>query len=95
LPANSHAGSINNRANPDKAATEISMRILEINREPVELCKLLKFEGIIGTGGEAKLLIGDGQVSVNGAIETRKRKKIVDGDLIEFAGEKMLVKRVP
>jgi len=71
------------------------MRILEINREPVELCKLLKFEGIIGTGGEAKLLIGDGQVSVNGAIETRKRKKIVDGDLIEFAGEKMLVKRVP
>jgi ribosome-associated protein len=70
------------------------MRILEINREPVELCKLLKFEGIIGTGGEAKLLIGDGQVSVNGAIETRKRKKIVDGDLIEFAGEKMLVKRV-
>jgi ribosome-associated protein len=95
MPANSHAGSINDRANPHKATTDIPMRILEINREPVELCKLLKFEGIIGTGGEAKLLIGDGQVSVNGAIETRKRKKIVDGDLIEFAGEKMLVKRVP
>ena len=68
------------------------MRILQINREPVELCKLLKFEGIIASGGEAKLLIGDGQVSLNGAVETRKRKKIVDGDIIEFAGEKMLVK---
>ena len=68
------------------------MRILQINKEPVELCKLLKFEGIIASGGEAKLLIGDGQVSLNGAVETRKRKKIVDGDIIEFAGEKMLVK---
>ena len=70
------------------------MRIVEITREPVELCKILKFEGIIATGGEAKLLIGDGQVSVNGEIETRKRKKIVDGDTIEFRGEKMQVRLV-
>jgi ribosome-associated protein len=73
---------------------ELPMRIVEITREPVELCKLLKFEGIIATGGEAKLLIGDGQVSVNGVIETRKRKKIVDGDTIEFRGEKMRIQRV-
>ena len=70
------------------------MRIVEITREPVELCKILKFEGIIATGGEAKLLIGDGQVSVNGEIETRKRKKIVDGDTIEFRGEKMQIRLV-
>ena len=70
------------------------MRIVEITREPVELCKILKFEGIIATGGEAKLLIGDGQVRVNGEIETRKRKKIVDGDTIEFRGEKMQVRLV-
>lgn len=68
------------------------MRVIDITREPVELCKLMKFEGIVPTGGEAKLLIGDGQVMVNGAVETRKRKKIVSGDKIEFRGETYEVK---
>lgn len=60
------------------------MRVVEITREPVELYKILKFEGMVGTGGEAKLVISDGLVRVNGKIETRKRKKIVAGDTIEF-----------
>jgi ribosome-associated protein len=68
------------------------MRRVEINKEPVELYKILKFEGLVTTGGEAKLLIGDGQVSVNGEVETRKRRKIVDGDTIEFGGEKIQVR---
>ncbi len=63
------------------------MRIVEITREPVELYKILKFEGLVTTGGEAKLLIGDGQVSLNGSIETQRRKKIMNGDVIEFRGE--------
>ncbi|MBT7722934.1 MAG: RNA-binding S4 domain-containing protein, partial [Gammaproteobacteria bacterium] len=42
------------------------MRKVEITREPVELYKILKFEGLVSTGGEAKLLIADGQVTVNG-----------------------------
>jgi ribosome-associated protein len=70
------------------------MRNVEITREPVELYKVLKFEGLVTTGGEAKLLIGDGQVTVNGAIETRRRKKIVDGDVIEFRGEKLRIRLV-
>lgn len=65
------------------------MRIVEITREPVELYKILKFEGLVTTGGEAKLLIGDGQVTVNGEIETRRRRKMVDGDIIEFRGERL------
>jgi len=69
------------------------MRIVEINKEPVELYKILKFEGLVTTGGEAKLLIGDGQVTVNGEIETRRRKKIVSGDVIEFRGEGLKVQR--
>ncbi|MEH6589019.1 MAG: RNA-binding S4 domain-containing protein [Halioglobus sp.] len=68
------------------------MRRVEINKEPVELYKILKFEGLVTTGGEAKLLIADGQVSVNGEIETRKRRKIVDGDTIKFGEEKMQVR---
>ena len=70
------------------------MRTVEIEKEPVELYKILKFEGLVTTGGEAKLLIGNGQVTVNGEIETRRRKKIVDGDVLEFRGERLLVKLV-
>ncbi|GAA4345492.1 RNA-binding S4 domain-containing protein [Kangiella taiwanensis] len=58
-----------------------------INKEPVELFKILKFEGIVGSGGEAKMIISEGLVKVNGAVETQKRKKIVSGDTIEFMDE--------
>jgi len=63
------------------------MRVVEITSEPVELYKILKFEGMVGSGGEAKQLISEGYVLVNGKVETRKRKKIVAGDTIEFAQE--------
>ena len=68
------------------------MRTIDITREPVELYKILKFEGLVASGGEAKLVIGDGQVSVNGQVETRKRKKIVAGDTIVFGSETLLVR---
>ena len=71
-----------------------SMKIVEITREPVELYKILKFEGLVTTGGEAKLLIGDGQVTVNGAVETRRRRKMVSGDVIEFRGDQLEVRLV-
>ena len=70
---------------------EYSMRTVAINRQPVELFKILKFEGLVATGGEAKLVIAAGQVSVNGAVETRKRRKIVDGDIIVFADETLQI----
>ncbi|MDX2416428.1 MAG: RNA-binding S4 domain-containing protein [Xanthomonadales bacterium] len=63
------------------------MRVVEISHEPVELYKILKFEGMVATGGEAKLVISEGLVQVNGKIETRKRKKVVAGDIIEFEQE--------
>ena len=58
---------------------------VEITKEPVELYKILKFEGLVQSGGEAKMAIANGHVSVNGEVETRKRKKIVDGDRITFS----------
>ncbi len=67
------------------------MRDVEITREPVELYKILKFEGLVENGGAAKAVIDDGQVLVNGEVETRKRKKIVSGDIIEFGDEKFRV----
>jgi ribosome-associated protein len=71
------------------------MRKVVITKEPVELYKILKFEGLVTTGGEAKLLISDGQVTVNGEVETRKRRKIVGGDTIEFGGEKLRIGLFP
>ena len=63
------------------------MKDVFINKEPVELFKILKFEGIVASGAEAKDMIAAGTVSVNGIIETQKRKKMVAGDTIELNGE--------
>jgi ribosome-associated protein len=68
------------------------MNFVEISKEPVELYKILKFEGLVSSGGEAKSVIAQGMVRVNGAIETRKRKKIVSGDLIEFGSESLCIR---
>ena len=67
------------------------MRDVEITKEPVELYKILKFEGMVSSGGQAKAVIADGLVLVNGETETRKRKKIVSGDIIEFGQEKIRI----
>ncbi len=64
------------------------MNQVTLEKEPVELYKILKFEGIVENGGQAKAVIADGQVQVNGEVETQKRKKIVSGDIIEFAQKK-------
>lgn len=67
------------------------MREVKILKEPIELYKVLKFEGMVTSGGEAKSVIAEGQVSVNGTIETKKRKKIVSGDIIEFGEDEIRI----
>ncbi|MEP4146208.1 MAG: RNA-binding S4 domain-containing protein [Halioglobus sp.] len=67
------------------------MREVLITREPVELYKILKFEGLVASGGEAKSVISEGLVTVNGNTETRKRRKIVAGDTIAFNQEALLI----
>jgi len=65
-------------------------QIVYLNHSPVELYKILKFENLVASGGEAKYIIADGLVRVNGEIETRKRKKIYPGDTIQL--ESILLK---
>lgn len=62
-----------------------------IREEPIELCQLLKFAGLAGTGGEAKHLIIQELVSVNGEVETRKRRKIVSGDTVALGDRRIAV----
>ena len=71
-------------ATPSDETVPGDVRIVEISREPVELYKILKFEGMVTSGGEAKAAVAAGKVLVNGRVETQKRKKIVRGDTIEF-----------
>ncbi|WP_028863558.1 RNA-binding S4 domain-containing protein [Psychromonas aquimarina] len=63
---------------------EIYATLVEIKQEPTELYKILKFESLVSGGGEAKQVIAEGYVFVNGQVETQKRKKVYAGDLISF-----------
>ncbi len=67
------------------------MTKIEITKEPIELNKLLKFESIVASGGEAKQLISAGRVVVNGMVEKKIRKQLQHGDTVEVGGEKYLV----
>ena len=67
-------------------------RVIDIDREPIELYKILKIENLAQSGGEAIHVIADGFVRVNGVVETRKRKKILSGDVVEFEGIKLRVR---
>jgi len=68
------------------------MKEVLISEEPIELYKLLKFESMVNSGGEAKYVISEGLVTVNGEGETRKRKKIFSGDIVEFGNETIRIR---
>lgn len=65
---------------------------IEISTPFIKLESLLKFSGSVGTGGESKIRIQEGEVKVNGEVCTMRGKKIRNGDIVELAQEKMTVK---
>lgn len=60
------------------------MEKILINTEFIKLDSLLKFAALVGTGGEAKFVISEGMVKVNGEVCTMRGKKIYPGDKVEF-----------
>ncbi|EMR12857.1 hypothetical protein MPL1_08352 [Methylophaga lonarensis MPL] len=64
---------------------------VQLKQSPTELFKILKFEGIASSGAEAKQMIADGMVSVNGETELRKRRQIVAGDMIQIDQQQLLI----
>jgi ribosome-associated protein len=64
---------------------------IDVSYQPIELCKLLKIANMVGGGGEAKIVISEGYVYVNGEVEFQKRKKIYHQDIVEFNGEVIAV----
>ncbi|MEA2437817.1 MAG: ribosome-associated protein [Thermoleophilaceae bacterium] len=63
------------------------MREVAIKGDVIRLGQLLKVAGVVDSGGEAKTLIAEGRVSVNGEIETRRGRQLHAGDELAAAGE--------
>jgi len=60
-------------------------------QEFIELMKLLKYEGLVDSGSDAKMFIDNGDVFVNGKQEFRRRNKLRAGDKVEFEGQTILI----
>jgi len=69
---------------PEDAMEEIQIRVGE---EFIRLGQALKKAGLVGSGVDAKMVILDGEVTVNGEVEQRRGKKLRDGDVFSFDGE--------
>ena len=67
------------------------MEKLVLRDEYIKLGQALKAAGLVDSGVEAKIVIADGEVLVNGQVETQRGKKLHDGDQVEFHGEKILI----
>ena len=63
------------------------MRDVEVRAGGIDLGQLLKFAGLADTGGDAKALLADGAVSVNGEVDTRRGRTLRDGDVVAVTGE--------
>lgn len=74
-----------------KSESSPGARKVLVRETPIELCQFLKFGGLTESGGEAKQLISEGLVSLNGTVETRKRKKLAAGDEVSLRGQILIV----
>ena len=63
------------------------MNQIKIKDEYIKLGQALKLAGMVGSGVEAKIVIQDGQVLVNGEVELQRGKKLHPGDVFSFNGE--------
>ena len=69
------------------------MKEIFIKDDFIKLDAALKFSGTIGTGGQAKMVIQDGLVTVNGEVCTMRGKKLRTGDVVEFENFAFVVKK--
>ena len=67
-------------------------QIFKIEGEYIELIQLLKAIGLANTGGHAKMIVDQEMVTRNGEVETRKRAKLIAGDVIEITDNKIILK---
>jgi ribosome-associated protein len=66
---------------------------IKLRTEYIKLGQALKAAGLVESGVDGKLVIQDGQVSVNGQVETQRGKKLYGGEVIEFGGQKVIIEK--
>ena len=69
------------------------MEIIKLKEDYIKLGQALKAAGLVDSGVEAKFVIQDGLVYVNGNVELQRGKKIIDGDIIEFEGNQIKIEK--
>ena len=69
------------------------MDIIKLREEYIKLGQALKVANLVGSGVEAKIVIQDGQVKVNGQVELQRGKKLHDGDIVEFQNEQVKIEQ--
>ena len=69
------------------------MEIIYLKDEFIKLGQALKAAGLVDSGVEAKIVIQDGLVKVNGATEYQRGKKLVDGDIVDFEGNTIKIEK--
>ncbi len=71
------------------------MQVIKIRPEDdfIKLGQAIKAAGLVESGVEAKIVIQDGQVMVNGEVETQRGKKLVGGEIISFDGEEVKIEK--
>lgn len=67
------------------------METIKIRDDFIKLGQLLKLAGLVESGVDAKFVIQDGLVKVNGHVETQRGKKIIAGDIVEFEGKSLKI----
>lgn len=67
------------------------MEILKLKDEFIKLGQALKVAGLVESGVDAKFVIQDGLVKVNGEVDDRRGRKLYDGDIVEFEGQQIKI----
>ncbi|BCJ92434.1 hypothetical protein acsn021_00030 [Anaerocolumna cellulosilytica] len=69
------------------------METIKLREEYIKLGQALKAGGLVGSGVDAKFVIQDGLVKVNGIVETQRGKKLYDGDVVEYNDETIRIEK--
>ena len=69
------------------------MEKLVLREEYIKLGQAIKAVGFVSTGVEAKIVIQNGEVKLNGEVETQRGKKLYDGDIVSYKGQELKIEK--
>lgn len=80
-----------NQCSEKNGSEKNNMETIKLREDYIKLGQALKAAGFVESGVDAKFVIQDGLVKVNGSVETQRGKKLYDGDIVEFENKKIII----